>query len=179
MEFVLLGLLTLRSMSLYDINKALQRGISLFYSASFGSINAALNKMLEKGWVTAEEVVERGRNKKIFHPTPAGSQAFQEWLVSGMEQEKLKDSALTRIFFLGLAPERAQRRHVIESHIENMRQTLAALDLIYQNSISLAVPPEKQEVYHYQMLTLRYGRDYYEFSIRWYQDFLQDQLNKD
>lgn len=37
MEFVILGLLALRVMTVYENNKALKRGISLFYSASFGS----------------------------------------------------------------------------------------------------------------------------------------------
>jgi hypothetical protein len=70
MEFVILGLLALRAMTVYEINKALERGVSLFYSASFGSINAAIGRLLEKGWISGQEKVENGRNKKIFQLTP-------------------------------------------------------------------------------------------------------------
>lgn len=167
MEFVLLGLLSLRAMSIYDINKALERSISLFYSASFGSINAALVKMLQKGWVTAEEKVENGRNKKIFSLTAPGQQAFAEWLGSAIEEEKVKDPALTRLFFLGFAP-LPERIRVLEAHLEQLRQTVENLRALQQASMALQVPGEMRDVFEYQMHTLQYGLDYYTFNIGWY-----------
>lgn len=103
MEFVILGLLALRAMTVYEINKALSRGVSLFYCASFGSVNAAISKMLAKGWINGQEVIENGRNKRVFHLTPTGQRAFQDWLVSEIEAEKVKDPALTRLYFLGFS----------------------------------------------------------------------------
>lgn len=172
MEFVILGLLALRAMTVYDINKALERGVSLFYSASFGSINAAITKLLEKGWISGEEKVENGRHKRVFHLTPAGRQAFQHWLASDIEAEKVKDPALTRLYFMGLADPQ-ERLRVLEAHLQNLRQTLNQLEVIHQQSAHLHIPPDLQAVAKFQLLTLRYGRDFYAFNIRWYETLLE------
>ena len=101
MEFVILGLLLLKPRTLYELNKTLAEKISLFYSASFGSISSAINKLLEKGWIELREHIERGRNKKIYTITAAGQSAFHDWLNSAIAPEKVKEPALTRLFFLG------------------------------------------------------------------------------
>jgi DNA-binding PadR family transcriptional regulator len=173
MEFVLLGLLTLRAMTVYEINKALERGISLFYSASFGSINAALEKMSEKGWITAQEKVENGRNKKVYSLTPLGQQAFQEWLRSELQAEKVKDPALTRVYFMGFLPQ-AERIRILEGHLNNLRRTLDALTILQRESAAKLVPEDLRDVFDYQMLTLQYGCDFYSFNIAWYENLLQN-----
>ncbi|MBI4928425.1 MAG: PadR family transcriptional regulator [Anaerolineae bacterium] len=176
MEFVLLGLLALRPMSLYELNKILERSISLFYSASFGSLNATLSRMLENGWVTAEQRVEKGRNKKIFSLTDAGQQAFQGWLVSAIPAEKVKEPALTRLFFMGMMPA-ADRLRVLETHLNHLRQTQAALDVLFQQASAVQVEARLEEVAEFQRYTLAFGRDYYAFNIQWYENLL-DQLRE-
>ena len=172
MEFVILGLLALRAMTVYEINKALERGVSLFYSASFGSINAAVGKMLAKGWISGQEAVENGRNKRLFHLTPAGRQAFQNWLASEIEAEKVKDPGLTRLYFLGFSdPE--ERVRVLEAHLQHLRQTLGKLDVIHQQTANMQIPEELQTVAKFQLFTLQYGRDFYAFNIRWYEALLE------
>jgi len=176
-EFVILGLLALRAMTVYEINKALERGVSLFYSASFGSINAATEKMLAKGWISGEEKVENGRNKKIFHLTPAGRQAFQDWLNSDIEAEKIKDPGLTHLYFMGFASA-TERVRVLEVHLEKLHHTLDALELIHQQSADSEAPPGLEDVRRFQMFTLDYGRAFYTFNITWYQNLLAT-LKKD
>ncbi len=176
MEFVILGLLALQAMTVYEINKALENSISLFYSASFGSINAAIGRMLKKGWISGEEKVESGRNKKIFHLTSAGREAFQNWLGSEIEAEKVKDPALTRLFFMGMLPIE-QRISVLERHIETLQQTCVTLQAIQEQANCIELPQDLNEVYACQMLTLQYGLDFYRFNIQWYQDLL-DELRK-
>lgn len=177
MEFVILGLLTLHAMTVYEINKALERGVSLFYSASFGSINAAVGRMLEKGWISGQETVEHGRNKRIFHLTPAGQEAFQEWLASEIEAEKVKDPALTRLYFMGFAPAQ-ERIRVLEAHLEKLRRTLEALQLIHRQSAEVETPPGLEDARRFQLFTLDYGRAFYAFNIAWYQNLL-DTLKED
>ncbi len=172
MEFVILGLLALHPMTVYEIKKALERGVSLFYSASFGSINAAITRLLEKGSISGEEKVENGRNKRIFHLTPAGRQAFQDWLASEIEAEKVKDPALTRMYFMGFSDPQ-ERIRVLETHIQNLHQTLGQLDFIHQQTAHLQILPELQAAAKFQLLTLQYGRDFYAFNIVWYETLLE------
>jgi PadR family transcriptional regulator, regulatory protein AphA len=172
MEFVILGLLALRAMTVYGINKAFERGASLFYSASFGSINAAVGRLLERGWILGEEKVENGRNKRVFDLTPAGREAFQDWLNSDIEAEKVKDPGLTRLYFMGFAPP-VERARVLEAHLEKLRRTLDALELIHQQSAAIETPPGLEDVRRFQRFTLDYGRAFYAFNIAWYQNLLE------
>jgi PadR family transcriptional regulator, regulatory protein AphA len=171
MEFVILGLLALRAMTVYEINKALDRGVSLFYNASYGSINAAIGRLLEKGWISGQEKVEKGRNKKIFQLTPPGWQAFHDWLNSDIEAEKVKDPGLTRLYFMGFASA-AERIRVLEAHLEKLRHTLDALEYIHLQSTEIETPPDLEDVRRFQLLTLDYGRAFYAFNIAWYEALL-------
>lgn len=173
MEFIILGLLALRERTLYEINKILERNISLFYSASLGSIGSALSKLRAQGLVEVREVVERGRNKKLFAITPAGAEAFQTWLRSPIPSERVREPALARLFFLGHLPA-AERIAVIEAHLAALEALLATLELLERQAVEAAIPDESGEIVAYQRLTLRYGRDYYTFSSAWYRRLLEE-----
>jgi DNA-binding PadR family transcriptional regulator len=176
MEFVILGLLALRAMTVYEIHKALEHGISLFYSVSFGSINATIGRLLEKGWTSGEEKGENGRNKKIFHLSAAGQVAFSAWLNSDIEAEKVKDSGLIRLYFLGFSPDN-ERIRILEAHIEKLRRILDVLDIIHQQSVDIKIPAGLEDVHRFQMFTLDYSRAFYTFNIAWYKNLL-DTLKK-
>lgn len=173
MEFIILGLLMGRERTLYDLNKLLKTNISLFYSASFGSISSALDKLLAKGQVAAREVVERGRNKRIFSITAAGEEAFHGWLASPIPGEKVREPALTRLFFFGYLPPQ-KRIAAIEQHLAVLEALAATLELLDQQSAELPVLAGQRDLAAFQRLTLRYGRDYYAFSIAWYRRLLAD-----
>lgn len=171
MEFVILGLLMLRPQTLYEIKKVLEDTISLFYSASFGSISSAIGKMLEKQWIVVEEKVEHGRNKKIYALTPSGTAAFYEWLGSPIPNEKVKDPALTRLFFMGFLDGK-QRIEVIREHLASLEAIYTALGLLEQQANAVVVPEAHLELASFQKLTLQYGRDYYAFNIAWFKQLL-------
>lgn len=173
MEFIILGLLMGHERTLYDLNKLLKTNISLFYSASFGSISSALDKLLAKGWVVAREAVEQGRNKKLFTITPAGEEAFGGWLASPIPGEKVREPALTRLFFFGYLPAQ-ERIAAVEQHLASLEALAATLELLDRQSAESAVPAAQRELAAFQRLTLRYGRDYNAFSIAWYRRLLMD-----
>jgi len=173
MEFVILGLLSLRVRTIYDIKKALEETLSLFYSASFGSINSAIKRMLEKDWISVEETVENGRFKKIYSITSAGETAFQDWLGSEIEQIKVKEPALTRLFFMGFL-DAELRTDVIQEHLNSLQEMHAYLSTLYIDYENTSYPEDKLELVSFQLRALQYGRDYYAFSIAWYQKLLTE-----
>jgi DNA-binding PadR family transcriptional regulator len=89
MEFVILGLLMIRGLSQYDIRKALQQKVSPFYSASLGSIQAALKKLEGNGHIEINEVIENGRGKKIYTINHTGRQYFMDWMLSSIAPNRL------------------------------------------------------------------------------------------
>jgi PadR family transcriptional regulator, regulatory protein AphA len=172
MEYIILGLLMQRERTLYEIKKVLETSISLFYSASFGSIGTALEKLVAKEWVVLRELVERGRNKKIYGLAPPGAAAFAAWLVSPIASEKVRDPALTRLFFLGhlAMPERIA---VIKAHLVNLESHYAVLATLDEANANVTIPTMYEELVVFQQFTLDYGRDYYAFSIDWFKRLLR------
>ncbi len=171
MEYVILGLLLLKQRSIYEIKKILEETISLFYSASFGSINSAIDKLLVKQAVTMQEQVEAGRFKKIYSITPVGKIAFEQWLASTIPQEKVKDPALTRLFFLGfLTPN--ERIRLVREHLTSLQLVHAQLNSLLHEREQISVAAEQQALVDFQWLTLEYGLAYYNFSLNWYQQLL-------
>lgn len=153
---VILGLLLIAPATLYTLNKQFEQGISLFYSASLGSIRTALTVLLDKGFVTATESVENGRNKKTYDLTDAGRAAFIEWMLAPITTANLETTALAKLYLLGLMPEKA-RTGILADITARIAHDEAQLNGFAAMLDSLELPEQYREIFHYQRLTLEYG----------------------
>jgi DNA-binding PadR family transcriptional regulator len=174
MENVVLGLLIIQSLTLYELNQAFKQGISMFYSASYGSLQAAVKNLLQKEMVVFEEKVDRGRNKKVYSITENGRAAFYTWMLADTPVSKLEVTALSKIYFLGLIPEVPQKKQIV---IEIMRQTQAVQDeLVEMNEAirQMNIPDTYQEILHFQLKTLEYGIKSHAFAREWFQALLDN-----
>jgi DNA-binding PadR family transcriptional regulator len=176
MEYMILGLLAQREMNVHEIINGLERNLSLIYNTSFGSINTTISRMLAKGWISGQEKVNYGRNKKTFHLTPAGWEAFQDWLNSDIEVERIKDPGQTRLYFMGFAHAQA-RINVLETHLEKLRRKRDAMELILQQTVEIETMPDLEDTHRFQLFTLDYTRSFYIFNITWYQNLLESLKN--
>lgn len=153
---VILGLLLLAPQTLYTLRKQFEQSISLFYSSSPGSIRAALATLEERGLARAHATVEHGRSKRVYEITDAGRAAFRAWMLGPVEQGDLETASLSKLFFLGLLPERdrgtvlADLRVRIAAAQRHLEELAAQLD-------GLEVPEEYRHVFRYQRLVLDYG----------------------
>jgi DNA-binding PadR family transcriptional regulator len=170
MDYVILGLLMIQPMTYYELNRSFKQGISLFYSASYGSLQTASRKLLGKGHLVFVESVERGRHKKTFHITAAGEKAFLEWMSSEIPESRLETVALTRLYFLGLIGDPAEKVRIadcivgaIESSLEEMEATRQALD-------ALQIPEEYLPIFRYQKMTADYGIMSHRVALDWFRD---------
>lgn len=166
MANVILGFLLLRSMSYYDLIRAFEAGVSLFYSASSGSIKRALDGLHRDGLVEFEgEPGPRGR--RIYRVTEAGREAFDTWMRAEIADAHLETAALARLHFLGLldAPSRAEVKGRIE---ERLLSDLAKLEAFEQHLDALEIPAEFAEIARYQRATLGYGLESTRFALEWF-----------
>lgn len=176
MEYVVLGLLLLKSMTIYELNQAFKGSISMFYSASYGSLQNATKKLLEKQWITKIEKVENGRNKKIFSINQAGQQAFTEWMFSEINPNKLETTALSKVSFLGLIPSPEDKKQVLQSILNTINQIDQEL---HQTKIELdqlepQLPPEYQATFKYQLKPLEYGIRSHQMARQWVQEMIDE-----
>ncbi|WP_210480140.1 PadR family transcriptional regulator [Naasia sp. SYSU D00948] len=87
LDVVVLGLLSVRPRTGYDVRKWLDRyGWSLGYTARTSQIYRHLARLVERGWATSSlDPREAGPDAKLYGITEAGRAAFEEWVDSPYE----------------------------------------------------------------------------------------------
>lgn len=153
---VIIGLLLIGPATLYTLNKQFEQGISLFYSASLGSIRSALTVLLDKGLVTVAESVENGRSKKTYTITDAGRVAFTEWMLAPIVGGNLETVALSKLYLLGLLPADA-RAGILADITDRIARDERELEQLAGRLDAIELPEEYREIFRYQRLTLDYG----------------------
>jgi PadR family transcriptional regulator AphA len=174
MENVVLGLLILRNLTLYELNQAFKQGISMFYSASYGSLQVAVKSLLNKGMVIFEERVDNGRNKKIYSITEIGRAAFYQWMLVEIPPNKLEVTALSKVFFLGLVLDPAQKKQIVLEILNKIQMVQADLKKTNDEINRLEIPASFQGIFKYQAKTLEYGLQMHILAREWFQTLLKD-----
>ncbi len=89
-SYVILGLLTFREMSGYDLKQLINKSITHFYwSPAKSQIYGELRRLESHGLVTMREVPQTLRpDKRLYQITPQGTEAMLKWLeTSGVEAD--------------------------------------------------------------------------------------------
>ena len=171
MEFCVLGLLMIRPMSIYELNKAFTTTISLFYSASLGSLRTATGKLLARGLVERSPERVGGRLKKIFTITAAGREAFSAEFSTPIASARLEQTALARLHFLGLLSGATARRAALEVITAAIGESLATLEALDRDVShrTADLSTKERTIAAYQLKTLEYGIKTSRFALEWFQ----------
>jgi len=167
MQQVILGLLILHGpLSLYAVQRQFQQGISLFYSASFGSIQRALRQLADQGLATVGDAAD-ARGSKPYAVTDAGHRAWREWMLSPLTGGDTETAALARVFFLGLLTDDDERRSVVDAVRARITSDLAELERVATDVDAAEIPGEFADVFFFQRATLDYGIRSNRFALQW------------
>lgn len=169
---IILGLLFHKGLSLYDLKKVMESSTTMFYNTSIGSIHPALQKLVKQGYVTVHDEATGKRKKKIYTRTPAGAQAFQDWVNEPVAILKTKDESMLRLFYFGhidgdVAPH-------IQLYIDECEQWINALESLIAAQDLDQVPSEYKKIGFFQLATMRYGLDQIKHGKAWYKQLLKD-----
>ena len=170
MAHVILGLLLLWPQSFYDLTKSFEAGVSLFYSASTGSIKRALDRLLADGHIRVES--ETGpRQKKTYAVTEAGRTEFRRWMLSELSGTDVDGAMLARVHFLGLVD--ADERPTVAARIdERLRRDLGRLERLEAEISGKEAPAGFEDVARYQLATLQYGLASHRAALSWSEEYL-------
>jgi PadR family transcriptional regulator, regulatory protein AphA len=106
-SYVILGMLSLRPMSGYDIKHVADMSVRYFWTISYGQIYPELKNLADAGLVSAEDTSVGSRQRTVYRLTKSGEEALGDWV--GMTQEmpiEIRDEMLLRLFFADqLAPD--------------------------------------------------------------------------
>lgn len=165
MAHVILGLLLIAPMSLYDLIKGFEAGVSLFYSASSGSIKRALDQLLEQHLIEVASADPGARGRKTFRITDAGRAAFRTWMLTPPDSET---AVLSRLYFLGLL-DTSDRAPVVANLSASIEHDLAQLLALGRSLEGQDVPEPLRDVATYQRATLDYGIAAHQHALDWVQ----------
>ena len=165
-RYVLLGLLSYKPMSGYDIKQAIERSLNFFWNESYGQIYPMLNALAGEGLVVKS--VEEGSGKPdrhVYSITESGSAVLREWMEFPPEQPRHRMEILLKVFFGG-----ATSKDVVIRQIEQFRKEQMELLETYLGIESFLIDrcDNKDEAWRcYSLMTLRCGIRVSQAMIDW------------
>lgn len=113
-------------MSGYDLAKHFDETIGFFWRATHSQIYRELAKLKDKGFVTSQEVPQRGKpNRIIYSITAEGGEALLDWSRQPSMPAPMKDDLLVRLYGLEHMDIDALREHLtqrLEEHKDRFAQ---------------------------------------------------------
>lgn len=122
MDNIILGLLLMCNRTIYQLRDRISKGINLMYSSSMGSIQAAVKKLLNCGYISYEEIIDNGKYKKIYCITESGKLHFYEWINAPIEEQNPKIPELAKVYFMGFS-DKKNRETSIQQHLMYLKES--------------------------------------------------------
>ncbi len=162
-EFAILGVLSLRPASGYDIKRFVASSIGHFWNESYGSIYPLLKKLANEKLIQVQKGPQSGRDRMVYAITPKGETVLREWLSTLPRTEPFRSELLLKLFFAWRTPLDISAGQIEERKREEERR-LAIYDQINdQLNRQHANHPELP----YWLMTVSYGRHRSEAVVEW------------
>lgn len=127
LRHAILGFLTLRPMSGYDLKRAFDSSVRHFWTADQAAIYRTLSELETNGLVTHERIPQTARpDRKEFVVTDAGRVEFDRWLAAPMSTAPRREPLLVKLFFAGQL-EPTAIAGIVEHECAQITEELAAL----------------------------------------------------
>ncbi len=99
-EAAILGLLTDRELSGYDLKGLVSRSVGYFWKPAQSQIYAVLPRLVERGLARRRDVRQEGRpDKQLYRITSAGRTALRDWLHHAPLDPEPERILLLKLFF--------------------------------------------------------------------------------
>ncbi len=102
LEHAILGFLNYQPWTGYELKRIFDMSIRHFWPADQSQIYKTLARLADQGLAEAEIVPQEGRpNRKVYHITDAGREAFQEAQRQPAAEAEIREPFLIHVFFGG------------------------------------------------------------------------------
>ncbi|QAY59339.1 PadR family transcriptional regulator [Microbacterium protaetiae] len=155
LRYALLAILRVGPLSGYDLQKQFSQSVGHVWHAPDSQIYPELRKMQADGLIEGEEQLRGQRGmRRVYHVTEAGDRAYQEWMASPLDYQRVRDPAHLRAAYLeNTTPEAARdflHRHIAywESELEAFQGELdhiERMDSMMLNRRLAVIPPDEHE----------------------------------
>ncbi len=164
LKHVLLGSLSEKPLTGYDLKKVVDGAISHFWRAELSQIYPTLKQMQEQGLITCDV---QTRNK-VYHITDAGRQELTRWLKEPAGLIPQREPLMVKVYFAS----KLLNREIL-SVIEDRKKQHEKVLVEYQEALAGAsdmadaMPAEEARDFRIKLLTLRAGILYHQSWISW------------
>lgn len=204
MENIILSLLLLKAMTIYEMRTYIQQNLSTVCSDSLGSMQSAIRKLLEKGYVSVKEFVDNNTLKKQYRVTPEGVEYYKGWVGTPINIQKMKSMEEGKFFFLGVAPGEkrvaflksyisdlegeynkllaikdyvdATQQTAIERNTKRIKDDAALVKNLLEVSGEKSVEQAVTNIDNYQLYMLEYGLERIQADLEFYKKILKREL---
>lgn len=162
-DFAILGMLTLKPMSGYEIRQLMGQNIAHFWSESYGQLYPSLKKLETAGLVTKRSEPGQKRAKHIYTITPGGRERLQEWLAFAPRPQPPRSELLLKLFILSAESVPITAEHVARARavaIEDLKHFGFLAEKL--RHLHAGNPQLQQWLY-----TLSFSRQQAEAVVRW------------
>ncbi|MCG8532614.1 MAG: PadR family transcriptional regulator, partial [Desulfovibrionales bacterium] len=134
------------------IKKALEQKVSPFYSSSLGSIQPALKKLLEQGFITLEKQIHNKRIRNLYIITDDGRAYFRKAMLEEIPEKKAETDIFIRLFFLGVLD--SEDRLQCLKMMSKVCDAMATEYTQYEELLKEDLPGELKPLQYYSIKTL-------------------------
>lgn len=153
LEVALLGLLSVRSMTGYEIHRHYARALSPWWETPRTQVYPKLRELKSRGLVDEEHVVQEGKpNKRVYSVGSAGRSVLTSWLAGPIRRTDMKHHMMMRLFLGNLLPVDTMRGLLEDYRTEMQERAEALRDARTKFSRSLS-GPYRTKVF-YELLSL-------------------------
>jgi DNA-binding PadR family transcriptional regulator len=174
LEFAILGFLNYEPFTGYELKKIFDSSVRHFWSADQSQIYRTLAKLTDNGLAEVEHVAQRDRpDRKLYHITPAGRQAFQQWLCGPFPVQESKSGPLVQVFFSARLSE-AELLSKFEMAAAIFRAVLERYEQVPEQVEEYMQRVPSPREHYFWMQTLDLGQRTMRANLEWAESILED-----
>jgi DNA-binding PadR family transcriptional regulator len=171
---VLLGLLTIQSMSGYDLGQTIRSSVGHFWNESYGQIYPNLKKLAAGGFVKSKSERKKGKPERhIYSITNKGRERLTKWLALPPQPEIPRNELLLKLFF-GVQTSPEVLIGYMERMLNNERAVLREFTRIEQEVLA---QNQQYPDAPYWKIAARFGQFELDAHVRWAEETLAE-LNR-
>ncbi|HEY3142922.1 MAG TPA: PadR family transcriptional regulator [Acidimicrobiales bacterium] len=164
-SYAVLGMLTLGPWSGYELAQQAQRSLRFVWPKSASHLYAEPKKLVDLGLATVRtEPAGESRTRQVYEITPAGREAFRDWLGTEPAPPHLEVEAMLRVFFAdqGDRDELLRVLDVFEAQVQAVYQ--AGVTQLQRTLDGQVIYPERL---HLIALYASFQGDFYRLMLNW------------
>jgi PadR family transcriptional regulator AphA len=170
-SYLVLGMIALRGPSTpYDLKRAVGHSVGYFWHFPHAQLYSEPDRLAGLGLLELE-VEERGRRRKTYSLTDAGSKALREWLASPTHEHfQMRDIAELKLFF-NEAGDPANIAALAQAQIKQHEERIG----IYEDMVArFGSEPSLRP----RMITLELGLEMEHAALRFWNALVDDDLDR-